>query len=460
MEPVLAGVLAYVAVQLAVGVVVSRRIVTEDDYLVAGRRLGPFLAGVSVFATWFGAETCVGATGSLYGDGLGAHSVEPFAYGICLLVMGIVFAAPMWRAGITTLADLFRRRFGPRVETLAALILIPPSLFWAAAQVRAFGHVLSSASSLEVETAITVAAGFAILYTMFGGLLADVITDVVQGGALLIGLVVVTVAVVADVGGVGPAVELATTARPEPADTPPMGLLDTLEVWTIPILGSVLAQEVVSRSLASRSARVARNAALLGGGVYLVFGLMPVALGLIAAHTMPGVDEHDQVLSILAREHLSTFGYVLFAGALVSAILSTVDSALLAASSFLSRNLLLAGRTQVGQRTRVRIARLAVLGFGVVAWSLAHGAERVFDLIEDASGFGSAGVLVVAVFGLFTGIGGAVAATVSLVAGAGAWVLGAYVADGFAYPFLTSLLSALAGYVVGTLVEPRRASVP
>ncbi|MDA0934672.1 MAG: sodium:solute symporter, partial [Planctomycetota bacterium] len=97
MTPVLIGILAYVAAQIAIGVVVSRRIKTEDDYLVAGRRLGPTLATVSIFATWFGAETCVGATGSLYADGLGATSVEPFAYGICLVAMGLVFARPMWR---------------------------------------------------------------------------------------------------------------------------------------------------------------------------------------------------------------------------------------------------------------------------------------------------------------------------------------------------------------------------
>ena len=90
----------------------ARRVRTEDDYLVAGRRLGLTFASVSVFATWFGAETCVGAAGQIYDTGLGVHSVEPFAYGICLVVMGLVFAAPFWRLRITTLADFFRRRFG------------------------------------------------------------------------------------------------------------------------------------------------------------------------------------------------------------------------------------------------------------------------------------------------------------------------------------------------------------
>jgi SSS family solute:Na+ symporter len=61
MTPVLAAVAAYMLIQLAIGVWVSRRIHTESDYLVAGRRLGYGLTTFSIFATWFGAETVVGS---------------------------------------------------------------------------------------------------------------------------------------------------------------------------------------------------------------------------------------------------------------------------------------------------------------------------------------------------------------------------------------------------------------
>jgi Na+/proline symporter len=57
MTPQFAGILAYLVVQLAIGAWVSRRIRTEDDYLLAGRQLGPVLGTFSIFATWFGAET-------------------------------------------------------------------------------------------------------------------------------------------------------------------------------------------------------------------------------------------------------------------------------------------------------------------------------------------------------------------------------------------------------------------
>ncbi len=76
----LAVIAVDVLAQLALGLWVARRVRTEDDYLVAGRRLGPVLAIASMFATWFGAESCTGAAGQIYRDGVGAHTVEPFAY--------------------------------------------------------------------------------------------------------------------------------------------------------------------------------------------------------------------------------------------------------------------------------------------------------------------------------------------------------------------------------------------
>lgn len=447
MNPVLIGVLAYVFVQLLIGILVSRSIKTEDDYLVAGRRLGMPLVACSVFATWFGAETCVGAAGEIYRDGIGRTSVEPFAYGICLVLTGLLFVTPFWKRRITTLADFFRMRFSATTERLAAVLLIPTSVLWAAAQVRAFGHVLATSSSMSVELAIAIAAGIAIIYTVFGGLLADVITDFVQGGALVLGLAVLLVAVVNDLGP-----EALSAIEPGRirffGDGVP-GWMETIEAWAIPICGSLTAQEVISRALAARSPRVARNSTILGGGVYLLVGLMPVYLGLVAARWVPDMDDPEQVLPALALIHLPTFLYILFAGALVSAILSTVDSALLVASSLLSRNLVLSFGKEVGQKRRIFYARGGVVLFGLMAWYFAVQADGVFALVEEASGFGSAGVLVVVVMGLVTKWGGTRAALLSP----------RFQEEEMAYPYLFSLLCAVVGYVSGAVWDGRTSRV-
>src|SRR5688500_16585709 len=196
-------VFLYMLLQLGIGVWISRRIRTESDYLIAGRKLGYTLATFSIFATWFGAETVVGSAGNAYRNGVSLGSAEPFGYGLCLILMGLIFAIPLWRRRLTTLADLFRLRYSPTVERVAALILVPSSVLWAAAQVRAFGQILSTASAgWNVELAIGIAAAFTIAYTMFGGLLVDAITDVIQGIIVALGLFIVLAFVVMQVGGI------------------------------------------------------------------------------------------------------------------------------------------------------------------------------------------------------------------------------------------------------------------
>src|SRR5215510_11379955 len=121
MNGVLIGVIAYVVVQLIVGLLVSRRIRSESDYLIAGRKIGLGLATFSMFATWFGAETCVGAAGKFYEHGLAGGVTDPFGYALALFIIGVLIAGALWRRGLTTLADLFRERYGSRVERFAAL---------------------------------------------------------------------------------------------------------------------------------------------------------------------------------------------------------------------------------------------------------------------------------------------------------------------------------------------------
>lgn len=445
MNALLLAILAYVALQLAIGFWVSRRIRTEDDYLVAGRRMGPLLAGGTIFATWFGAETCLGGAGEAYRNGISLGTSEPFAYGLCVVFMGLVFAVKLWKLRLTTLADFFRARYSRGVEQLAACLMIPTSLLWAAAQIRAFGQVLASAGGIETELGILIAAGIVIVYTTSGGLLADAITDLVQGACLVVGLLVILFGVVGTAGGWQATLELIGPERVAlvPKESSSLALL---EAWCVPILGSVVAQELVVRVSASRSSAVARGSALAGGFAYVLIGSVPVFLGLVGAALLPGLADGEAILPELARQHLSTFAYALFAGALVSAILSTVDSTLLVCSSLLTHNLLLPRLPTASERAKVRFARYGVVGFGLLAFALAHRGESVASLVEQASALGSAGLFVILLLGLFTRRGGAPSAYAALLGGLVAYVVMHTL--GGELPFLCSLAAACAGYLL------------
>ncbi len=448
---------AFVGVQLAVALWAVRVIRTEDDFLVAGRRLGPGLAAVSVFATWFGAESCVGAAGAAYEKGWTWNAPEPFAYGLCLIVTGLRFAARLWRRRVTTLADFLSTRFGASTERLAAVLLLPSSLLWAAAQVRAFGQVvaINSDGQIGVQTAIAIAAGIAIVYTVAGGLLADVYTDVIQCGALLTGLVALGLAVylnAPEAEAPGAAASAAAAAAP----SAPFSLFAELEQWAIPICGSVVAQEVLSRTLAARTESIARKAAIYGGVLYVVVGLIPLTIGALGPQMVPGLEDPEGVLAVLSRDLLPTALNLVFAGALIAAILSTVDSCLLVVASLVARNLAPRAPGPAPSRGRLTLARWSVVGGGLVAYGLASSNYNVADLVEEASGFGSAGVFLLATLGLYSGWGGALAANLTLLAGLTVWVAGRHIApDVVPHPYLTSLGCAAAAFALGCCLERR-----
>lgn len=454
MNWLLVALLGYLAAQLAIGVWVAPRIHTEDDFLVAGRRLGYPLTIFTVFATWFGAETCIASAGRAYREGVSLTTAEPFGYGLCLVLMGLVFAVPLWRRRLTTLADLFRTRYSLAVERVAAVVLIPSSLLWAAAQLRGFAHVLATVTTIDLATGIAVAAAFCVLYTTFGGLLGDAVTDLVQGILLVIGLAVLAAGVVLRQGGFGE-----TLAAIDPSRLGLVGtgadasFLGVLEEWAIPVCGSVVATELVSRVIAARTPQLARNAAVIAGGMYVACGLLPVFVGLAAGGLVPAVTDSEQFLPAAARAILPPALYVVFAGGLVSAILSTVDTALLVSAGLASHNLVAPILRITDDARRVRLARATVVIFGFVAYVLAVRAEGVFALVEQASAFGSAGSLVVVCFGLFTPWGGPRTALVTLLGGLAAYLAASY--GGAPYPFLTSLGTALALYLAGAVIEAR-----
>jgi SSS family transporter len=451
----LIGILAYVSVQLAIGWWVSRFIKTEIDYLLAGRQLGYVLGTFTIFATWFGAESVIGASGAIYDGGLAGGTADPFGFGLCLVVMGIVFAIPLWKKQLTTLADLFRERYSSGVEKIAVFMMIPATLMWAAAQIRAFGQVLTASSGLELTTAITIAAAIVIIYTVLGGLLAVAYTDLIQGVVLIFGLLALFFLVIFNEPQIGQIWSSIDPDRLTLRQPPGTSILDRIDIWAIPLCGSVVAQELVARVIATRSPEVAQRSSIAAGTMYLGFGLIPAFIGLVGLHLMPGLEDTEQIIPLMAQTYMPTILYIIFAGALVSAILSTVDSALLVASSLISHNIVVQRNPGMPEFKKVGWARFFVFVFGVIAWFIATNAEGVYNLVVDAAAFGTAGIFTIVVFGLFTRFGGKYAAAATMIVAMTVWLSATYIFD-ISWAYLLSLFCALGTYGVVALAEKQR----
>ena len=445
------GILAYVLVQIGIGVWASRRIQTEGDYLLAGRSLGLMLASISLFATWFGAETVMGSSAAVAEQGLAGSRADPFGYALCLGLMAVLLAYQLRRRGYVTLGDFFRDRYSVAVEKIAVLILIPAAMIWAAAQLLAFGQILHVVTAIGIDEALVAATLLVILYTTLGGLLGDVVTDAVQAFILVAGLLILLGFVIAAHGGVGPAV-----AAVEPRQLSFVALGETLlqraDVWLIPVLGSLVSQEAMARLLATRSAEIARRACFTAAAIYLAVGLVPVAIALTGAHLAPDLAHRDEFLPALALDILPPVAAAVLIGALLSAILSTVDSTLLTVSSLASHNIIVPAVPGLSERGKVRSARSVVVLAGLAAYVIATGGETIFDLVQQASSFGTAGVLVTVLIGLWTRRGGAATALVTLALGLAAVPFGERVL-GLDAPFIFAVTVAFAAFLVAAAVE-------
>lgn len=449
---ILMGLAAYVAIQLVIGFAVALRVRTNEDYILAGRSIGYLFGSFSIFATWFGAESCIGAAGEAYKRGIVAGEVDPFGYALCLVVMGIFFAARLWKGHYLTMADIFRRRYSSSIEKLAVAILVPTSVIWAAAQLRAFGQVLTTSADIPIDMGITIALIITLAYTVMGGMWADAINDLIQGTALIIGLAVLAVAVFMANGW--ELLERVPTERWQlfPAsDTRPW--YEVLDAWTVPLLNAVISQELVARALASRSATVARVNCLVAGGMYLIVGSMPFLLGIVGPELVPVIDHPEQILPTLARQYLTGGMYVIFAGAIISALLSTIDSALLVSAALVANNFLPL-RPGRSERTKLYWSRAWVLGLGISAYFVSFSSDSVFELVRTASSLGASGLFVVVVFGLFTSFGGTLSAACAIFAGLGAYFIGK--ATEFEASFLASLAAAILAYIMAAIFDRRR----
>lgn len=444
MNTVLVLIFAYILAQLAIAFWYSRRSKNEEDYLVAGRSLGPWLATFSVFATWYGAETCIGAAGEAYAHGLSGVIADPFGYALGIVLVGVFFAAALWKRGLLTLADLFVQRYGLGVARLAALIMIPGSVLWAAAQVRAFGQVLASASELSLVFTITLAAVVVIVYTAIGGMWSNAVLDLVQGVVLLLG-VVGLFAVFVSLGGLEVVAALPRERVDFLNERTPWSALETL---AIPVFSTLAAQELAARVLSVRSAKLAASTTVGAGVLYLVMGFIPVLIGLGAPALLGAGTDHEQVLAEFAEAKLPFVLYILFIGALVSAILSTLSGALLVAASLAAHNIAVPLRPQLSDAQKLLFNRVAVVVFGVAAYGIALASDSVYELVQTAGALGSSGILVIMLFSLWgKKLGAAPSAYGALIAGTGVYLAARHLL-GHDQPYLLSLVAAGLAYLI------------
>lgn len=388
-------VVAYAVLMLAIGWWARGRVETSEDFLVAGRKLPLVLAAPTLLATWFGAGTLLTATDEVRAGGLRMAALEPFGAGLCLIFAGLLLAPKLWRMKLLTLGDFYARRFGVRAERWSAMLMVPSYLGWIAAQYVALAGMLEISFGLPASIGLALVAAVGIAYTLLGGMWSVTVTDALQILLVFVGLLALAWAVLAELGGLTLGLsriwaEMPAHKRVIIPSEDAAALIGWLGVLAIGALGNLPGQELSQRMFAARDERTAVWACHLAGIGYLTVGLIPLAIGLAADLLVPGAPGQS-TLTTLAQLFLSPGMAVVFTLVLMSAVLSTIDSALLSPSSVLAQNLawpLLRERLEPRGWTELGVNRACVLVVGVSALITAYVGEDAYSLLEEAYALG------------------------------------------------------------------------
>jgi Na+/proline symporter len=445
----------YLIVQIVLGCWAGRKIHNESDFLLGGRSLGYLLSVFSVFATWFGAEACIGSSANVFANGLGGARIEPLGYALALILCGVLLAQKLREKSYFTLADFFCERYGKRVESLSVLVLVPSTLIWTSAQILAFGQILHSVTPLSLEIAIIVAVAIVVGYSMVGGFLGSVYADLLQGLVIIAGLVMLFVLTISyhgvdvSLAHMLSSAKLSLVALPSNEDW-----WARIDLWTIPILGSLVSQELISRLLAAKTPLIAKRSSLIAALLYLIIGSLPVLLGLMGPLFPLQINRADEFLPELAKFILPGSLHLIFIAAILSAILATADSSILTVTGLLSHNLFKPISRTLPPARLLWFNRVVLLLCGVMILVMALSAERIFDLLILASSVGTAGVLVITLMGLWTKVGSHRGALATLVVGLVAPFVFEYLLEVPA-PFLASIVTCLLVFVCVPLYLPQ-----
>jgi len=381
------GVGIYLLIMLSIGVYATKRTSSATDFIVAGRRMPIWICSATLIATWFGGGTMMGGAGASYERGLLGVIADPLGAALALFIVGFFFVRLFRRLRLLTIIDFFENRYGKTAATIAAIGSISADIGWTGALLVAFGFVFETLTGVPMEMGILGGAVVVFIYTMAGGMWAVALTDFVQIIIIAVGLVLLLVVVLIDAGGwgnIGPHLP-EDTFRIIPAENTAGVWLNYIRAWLIFGLADVTAQTLLQRALSARNEQVAQNSFYLAAFGYLSLGMIPVTLGIIASVTMPGLVEPETVIPQLAITHLHPVAIAIFVGALLAAIMSSADSALLAAASIFSNNILPLFKPQASDRLRLLVTRAAIPLFGIIAIYVALEVKVVYDLIIDAN---------------------------------------------------------------------------
>lgn len=399
----------FIGAVIAVSLYASRQESSTEDYFLAGRTLTWWLIGFSLIASNISTEHFVGMAGAGFGSvGLAIASYEWIAAASLVLVGA--FLLPLYlRLGIYTMPEFLEHRYGGPARTLLAVYMLLAYVGVALASVLYSGAIaLRTIFGLGLVPGIWLIGILAGAYTIYGGLKAVVWSDLLQGGGLLLGGVLVLVLGLHAVGGIGSFLhanqdKLHVVLPATDHDLPWTAL--AFGIWIPNIFYWGFNQFITQRALGARSLANGQRGIILAAVIKLFIPFIIIFPGIIAFQLYGNqITNGDRAYAVLVRELVPVGLRGAMFAALLGAVMSSLDSMLNSASTIFTMDIFRRHlKPDADTATLLRVGRWCTAVLVVAACLLgplpAH-FEGVFRYIQLVWGFISPGVVAVFLVGL------------------------------------------------------------
>lgn len=382
-------IVGYFLVVVFVGYLGLRRARNVEDFLVAGRSLGPPMYVGTLSALVLGGASTVGGVSLGYQFGIsGMWLVLMLSLG--LLALALLFTTRLSKLGVYTVAEVLDLRYGDSARLISAVVMFSYALMLAVTQTIAVGTLFDVTLGIPRTWAILVAVGVVVLYSVAGGMWSITLTDFLQFCVMTVGVFFILLPItLLRVGGFSglqedlPASYLSWTS---------IGWTTIFAYFLLFFFGIMIGQDIWQRVFTAHSPGVARWGGTTAAIYCAVYGFTSALIGTAAAALFPNLQTPDNAFAQLATNLLPIGLAGLVVAAALSAIMSTASSALLASATLAAED----GyarffssdggdrRELLANRVSTFVVGIIVIGIALVVRDVVGALTVAYDLLVGA----------------------------------------------------------------------------
>ncbi|WP_209374616.1 sodium:solute symporter [Brevibacterium renqingii] len=323
-------VIIYLAGMVGFGIWGRFKANDQEDFLVAGRRLGGLLYTGTMSAVVLGGASTIGGVGLGYTSGLSGMWLV-LAIGLGIIALSLFFAPRIQKLEIYTVSQMLELRYGKGSRFVSGAIMTAYGLMISTTSTVAYATVFHALFDLSKFWSVLIGGGIVILYSMLGGMWSITLTDFVQFFIQTIGIFLIMLPVVlSQSGGLGDLFSSLPAEHTSPVGIGWQAILGYILIYT---LGLLIGQDIWQRVFTARSPGVARWGGFSAGVYCLLYAVAGALIGMAATKIVPGIEVQDDVFVAVVDASMSpVLGGIVLAAAL-AAMMSTASGSLMAAST-------------------------------------------------------------------------------------------------------------------------------